>query len=318
MSCDQSASAQSATPEPTLHIVFTGPTSRRMAEGLDQATVDATSLGLADRLVIVAERDGYAASVLSPPGPNATRDSIQRAVHRGQKTAAYRLRRFAAFPAADLLDAVGLILAGLQPGGSGAVITHAPGGRRAPAPAAPSSSPDGSNNDHASIRRLKDQFIADGGRIVDFDTVVSGPPKDCADDAQARRVVIAVLPDGRAGAAVWHLPFNHRQRVRLESQRAKDLLRMHGLGHLSVSHPMHDPKFDRMIHLGTAIRRALKAPFTVPDPAALPEELAMIVLGTEPWRPTVRGGHSSPNVLRRCRTVVGEGGQRRACPRAVF
>jgi len=316
---DNSSSLPS-TLEPVLHVVFTGPTSHRMAEGLDQPAVDATHLGLADRLVIVAERDGYAASVLSPPGPNATRESIQRAVQRGQKTAAYRLRRFAAFPATNLFDAVGLILAGLQPGGTGAVVTHAPGSRRAPPPVAASASPDGSNNDHASIRRLKDQFIADGGRIIDYDTAVSGPPKDCADDAQARRVVIAVLPDGRAGAAVWHLPYNHRQRVRLESQRAKELLRMHDLGHLSVSHPMHDPKFDRMTHVGTAIRRALKAPFTVPDPTALPEELAMIVLGTEPWRPTVRGGPISPNVLRRCRTVVGEcgPGQRRVCPRAVF
>lgn len=147
----------------------------------------------------------------------------------------------------------------------------------------------GSKNDVEELFALTRWFTEEvGGRIIDYNTARSGVPKGTKADGQRRRVVIAVCPDGLAGASVWHAS-NDLVTFEGDVKRARREMREAGLE--GLIDPDYEPAyapFDLQRNAGTAIRRALKSPFQTAA-GATPAELASQVLGADPRRPCLRG-----------------------------
>jgi hypothetical protein len=147
----------------------------------------------------------------------------------------------------------------------------------------------GTKNDVDELFALSRWFTEEvGGKIIDYNTARSGVPKGTKPDGQRRRVIIAVCPDGLAGASVWHVS-NDLVTFEGDVKRARREMRHAGLeGLIDVDYePLYVP-FDLQRNAGTAIRRALKSPFQT-ELGATPAALAAQVLGADPRRPCLRG-----------------------------
>lgn len=157
----------------------------------------------------------------------------------------------------------------------------------------------GSKNNVEELFALTRWFTEEvGGRIIDYNTARSGVPRGTKADGQRRRVVIAVCPDGLAGASVWHVS-NDLVTFEGDVKRARREMCEAGLeGLLDPDYKPAYAPFNLHRNAGTAIRRALKSPFQTAA-GATPAELASQVLGADPRRPCLRGpGHrQTPLVL---------------------
>jgi len=245
-----------------------------------------------------------------------------RAVRAAARTAIARLEKYGpieASPDAGVREIVRTALRGLP---YDEVRLHGDRPRRAPKDASPpaeskaapasrvdsvharaaieSAEPLGARNNPDELFKLARWFRERvGGRVVDYNTARSGDPVGTKPDGHRRRIVIAICPDGLAGAAVWHVA-NELVAMEGDVKRARRELRRAGLGGMIQEDmpPAYTP-FDLQRHVGTAIRRALECPFQV-DPNATDAELAALVMSDGAAKPRVRGTHprAVPLVLR--------------------
>lgn len=354
-----------------IHVVYTGELSRRMV-GADVRSLDGRDLDLADRVLVLAQKDdGYAGCVITPEAdetctetpssitPSGTNDSRmfhammaavgydneaavvamracgldadddkpeekpRKMVKAAVRTAIARLELYGpietsftapleiAFHALSGVDHEQVILHGDRPRTTPPPKTPvAPQPRRSPdlgdtalelaALSADTNYPGhaGTKNDIAELFALTRWFTEEvGGRIVDYNTARSGLPAGTPNDGHRRRVIVAICPDGLAGASVWHVS-NELVAFEGDVKRARREMRACGVeGLIDVDYEPSYVPFDLRRNTGTAIRRALKSPFTT-EPDATDAALAALVLGKNPHKPCLRGSRrKSPLVV---------------------
>lgn len=157
----------------------------------------------------------------------------------------------------------------------------------------------GADNDLTALMALRREFEEEGGRLVLYHTARARArvplPEFIKADGFRRSVVIAVGPDGTAGAAVWRARETDVTRAGNSRRVCRDLRRANLSGLISEPIPAFYEPFDFMAHVGTAIRRRQRRPY-VADPTASDESLTAQVLAHD--CPVVRGASAPPTPIK--------------------
>jgi hypothetical protein len=147
----------------------------------------------------------------------------------------------------------------------------------------------GTKNDTEELFALLFWFTEEvGGRIVDYNTARSGIPVGTKADGHRRRVIVAICPDGLAGASVWHVPNDLVAFEGLVKRARREMLKAGVEGLIDENYEPSYLPFDQLRNTGTAIRRALKSPFQTMVNASQKDIVAQ-VLGKEARKPCLRG-----------------------------